>query len=111
MNSCGIDEAGRGPMLGPLVIAGVLATSSQIKQLKKYYSVGENRKQDYSSYQALKDQIPMLKELLGLDYDLTSNQKLASMMSKHSAYKTINELEQGMLIATPFAKFGYADEK
>ena len=36
MNSCGIDEAGRGPMLGPLVIAGVLATSSQIKQLKKY---------------------------------------------------------------------------
>jgi len=36
MNSCGIDEAGRGPMLGPLVIAGVLATSSQIKQLKKH---------------------------------------------------------------------------
>ena len=36
MNSCGIDEAGRGPMLGPLVIAGVLATSTQIKQLKKY---------------------------------------------------------------------------
>ena len=36
MNSCGIDEAGRGPMLGPLVVAGVLATSSQIKQLKKY---------------------------------------------------------------------------
>ena len=36
MNSCGIDEAGRGPMLGPLVVAGVLATSSQIKQLKKH---------------------------------------------------------------------------
>ena len=36
MYSCGIDEAGRGPMLGPLVIAGVLATSSQIRQLKKY---------------------------------------------------------------------------
>ena len=36
MYSCGVDEAGRGPMLGPLVIAGVLATSSQIRQLKKY---------------------------------------------------------------------------
>tara|TARA_Y100001972_G_scaffold28520_1_gene35068 strand:- start:11320 stop:13335 length:2016 start_codon:yes stop_codon:yes gene_type:complete len=82
-----------------------------IKQLKKYYSVGENRKQDYSSYQALKGQIPILKELLGLNYDLTSNQKLASMMSKHSKAKTINELEQGILLATPFAKFGYADEK
>jgi len=33
------------------------------------------------------------------------------MMSKHSAYKTIYELEQGMLIGTPFAKFGYGDEK
>ena len=36
MYSCGIDEAGRGPMLGPLVIAGVLATTAQIRQLKKY---------------------------------------------------------------------------
>lgn len=32
-------------------------------------------------------------------------------MSKHSNAKTINELEQGILLATPFAKFGYADEK
>ena len=36
MYSCGVDEAGRGPMLGPLVIAGVLATTAQIRQLKKY---------------------------------------------------------------------------
>ena len=53
----------------------------------------------------------MLKELLGLDYDLTSNQKLASIMSKHSSFKTIYELEQSMLAGTPFAKFGYGDEK
>jgi hypothetical protein len=84
---------------------------SAIKQLKKYYSVGENRKQDYSSYQALKGQIPLLKELLGLDYDLTSNQKLASMMSKHSDAKTINDLELGFRRALPGFDRGYVDEK
>ena len=82
-----------------------------IKQLKKYYSVGENRKQDYSSYEALKGQIPLLKELLGLDYDLTSNQKLASMMSKHSDAKTINDLELGFRRALPGFDRGYVDEK
>ncbi|HME86878.1 MAG TPA: ribonuclease HII [Candidatus Nanoarchaeia archaeon] len=30
---CGIDEAGRGPVIGPLVIAGVLANEEQEKQL------------------------------------------------------------------------------
>ena len=84
---------------------------SAIKQLKKYYSVGENRKQDYSSYEALKGQIPLLKELLGLDYDLTSNQKLASMMSKHSDAKTINDLELGFRRALPGFDRGYVDEK
>ena len=84
---------------------------SAIKQLKKYYSVGENRKQDYSSYEALKGQIPLLKELLGLDYDLTSNQKLASMMSKYSDAKTINDLELGFRRALPGFDRGYVDEK
>ncbi len=82
-----------------------------IKQLKKYYSVGENRKQDYSSYQALKGQIPILKELLGLDYNLTSNQKLASMMTRHSDAKTINDLELGFKRALPGFDRGYVDEK
>ncbi|MBN2421008.1 ribonuclease HII, partial [Candidatus Woesearchaeota archaeon] len=30
---CGIDEAGRGPVIGPLVICGVLASEEQEKQL------------------------------------------------------------------------------
>ena len=33
MLTCGIDEAGRGPVIGPLVICGVLATEEQEKQL------------------------------------------------------------------------------
>lgn len=33
--SCGIDEAGRGPVIGPMVVAGVLCSSSQIEELKK----------------------------------------------------------------------------
>ena len=33
MQICGIDDAGRGPMLGPLVIAGVLMDKKNIKKL------------------------------------------------------------------------------
>lgn len=34
MQICGIDDAGRGPMLGPLVIAGVLLDKKNLKKLK-----------------------------------------------------------------------------
>ena len=35
MQICGVDEAGRGSMLGPLVIAGITISKSKIKLLKK----------------------------------------------------------------------------
>ena len=35
MQICGVDEAGRGSMLGPLVVAGVTISKSKIKLLKK----------------------------------------------------------------------------
>ena len=35
MQICGIDEAGRGSMLGPLVVAGITISKSKIKLLKK----------------------------------------------------------------------------
>src|SRR3989338_9486207 len=35
INILGIDEAGRGCIIGPLVMAGVLATEEQIEDLKK----------------------------------------------------------------------------
>ncbi len=34
MNICGIDEAGRGPVIGPLVICGLCADEDKIKDLK-----------------------------------------------------------------------------
>ena len=35
MQVCGVDEAGRGSMLGPLVVAGITISKSKIKLLKK----------------------------------------------------------------------------
>ena len=35
MRVCGVDEAGRGSMLGPLVIAGITISRSKINLLKK----------------------------------------------------------------------------
>jgi len=35
MQVCGVDEAGRGSMLGPLVVAGVSISKSKVNLLKK----------------------------------------------------------------------------
>ena len=35
MQICGVDEAGRGSMVGPLVVAGITISKSKISQLKK----------------------------------------------------------------------------
>ncbi len=44
----GIDEAGRGPVIGPMIIAGVIATPSQIETLNKQV------KKDSKKYSPLK---------------------------------------------------------
>ena len=35
---CGVDDAGRGSMIGPLVISGVIINKKNIKKVKKYFS-------------------------------------------------------------------------
>ncbi len=35
MQVCGVDEAGRGSMLGPLVVAGISISKSKVNLLKK----------------------------------------------------------------------------
>ena len=37
MKTCGVDEAGRGPIIGPMVLAGVCASEKELEELKKLH--------------------------------------------------------------------------
>ncbi len=37
MKTCGVDEAGRGPIIGPMVLAGVCASEKKLEELKKLH--------------------------------------------------------------------------
>jgi ribonuclease HII len=53
---CGVDEAGRGPVIGPLVVAGVLTDSEGIKRLSNL-GVRDSKKHTPSQRKALYDEI------------------------------------------------------
>ena len=40
MQICGIDDAGRGSMLGPLVVAGILIDKKKLRKLSSAWSSG-----------------------------------------------------------------------
>ena len=43
---CGIDEAGRGPVLGPMIICGVFVNNNQLESLKRL-GVKDSKKLNY----------------------------------------------------------------
>ena len=67
MQICGIDDAGRGSMLGPLVIAGV---SLEKKNLRKLTSLG------------VKDSKKLSSKSRGILYKKISNEKFVSCCKK-----------------------------
>ncbi|NDF35634.1 MAG: ribonuclease HII, partial [Nitrosopumilaceae archaeon] len=53
---CGVDEAGRGSMLGPLVVAGIAVDKSKINQLSEI-GVKDSKKLSAKSRESLYRQI------------------------------------------------------
>ena len=43
MKILGIDEAGRGPLIGPLIIAGVLVEESKLKKLSSWSTLDSKK--------------------------------------------------------------------
>ncbi len=59
MRVCGVDDAGRGPVIGPLVIAGVLIDASKLDALKSL-GVKDSKKLVASERERLAVEIPKL---------------------------------------------------
>ena len=84
---CGVDEAGRGSMLGPLVVAAVAIDKSQVDQLAKI-GVKDSKKLSPKTREALYKQIIKLAD----DYQISkaTPRQIDSAVSQHK----LNELEK-----------------
>ena len=86
MQICGIDDAGRGPMLGPLVIAGILVDKKNIKKLNAL-GVKDSKKLTPTSREQLYKKIIKIVD----DYYIAkiSPRSIDASVKKHC----LNELE------------------
>ena len=76
---CGVEEAGRGPVIGPLVVCGVLIDEkdeSKLKEIDKYFT-----------YEMLKHNCVIGKGIKGLDPDLPEEKQLKMWYEKHPPKK------------------------
>ncbi|NDB62336.1 MAG: ribonuclease HII [Nitrosopumilaceae archaeon] len=95
---CGVDEAGRGSMLGPLVVAGIAVDKSKINQLSEI-GVKDSKKLSAKSRESLYRQIIKIVDDYSISkatpkqIDMAVNQhKLNNLESIHMA-KVIRKLE------------------
>ena len=97
---CGIDEAGRGPVIGPMVMAGVLVKESDIPKLK---SMGVkdskllSKDQRESLFKKIKDLVKAYKIIIippkEIDQALKSEELNLNWLEAHKSAEIINKLK------------------
>ncbi|WP_268541312.1 ribonuclease HII [Candidatus Nitrosotenuis cloacae] len=83
---CGVDEAGRGSMLGPLVVAGITVEQSRIKELGRL-GVRDSKKLSPSSRERL------YKEILHIADDYVVSKVSPKVIDAHVYRHQLNHLE------------------
>ncbi len=97
---CGIDEAGRGPVIGPMVIAGVLLDEKDIKKLRKI-GVKDSKLLSRERREAL---FEMVKRIVNayefiivspreIDMAVESKQMNLNLLEAHKTAEIINKLK------------------
>ena len=84
MRICGVDEAGKGPVIGPLVIAGVCCGEDQITKLKEL-GIRDSKRLSPSKRKELAEKI---KKLGQVKVRVISSEELNHLME----VRTINEI-------------------
>ena len=101
MKICGIDDAGRGPVIGPMILAGVLMTKEQEKHLKGE-GVADSKLLEHSTRMKLEKTIKenslkshvAISQANEIDSSILSGTNLNTLEAKEAAH-IINEINQG----------------
>ena len=95
----GVDEAGRGPVIGPLVVAGVLVTTEEVNQTLKQLKVRDSKKCTPKRREKLAEEI---KKICEFSIKTIS----ANDIDEQRKYKTLNVIE-GELFADAINELNY----
>jgi ribonuclease HII len=93
---CGVDDAGRGPVIGPLVIAGVIVEDSKLEALKSL-GVKDSKKLTASTRTRMAAEIPKLVD--GLHVLELEPAKLDRIVHKAPKFQRLNLLEARTMAA------------
>lgn len=90
MKVCGVDDAGRGPVIGPLVIAGVLVSDSKLDALKSL-GVKDSKQLSPSRRSELAAEIPKIVDRYHLvELEVEELDRVVNRMPK---FQRLNQLE------------------